>query len=54
MYAGGGVLGEKVNLGDIIVVPSEIKRERNWLKSASGILGITTGLLTSAYLITKL
>jgi len=54
VYAGGGVLGEKVHLGDIIVVPSEIKRDRNWLKSASGVLGVTTGLLTSVYLITKL
>ncbi len=54
VFAGGGVLGEKVEMGDIIVVPSEVKHSHNWLKTVSGVLGATTGILTSVYLVTKL
>ncbi len=54
VLADGSVLGKKVELGDIIVVPSEIKRDRNWLKTASTVVTAATGIITSAYLMSKL
>ncbi len=54
VFAGGGVLGEKVLMGDIIVVPSEIKHDRNWGKTITTMLSATAGVLTSVYVISKL
>ncbi len=54
VFAGDDVLGKKVQLGDIIVVPSEIKRDRDWLKTITTVLTATTGLVTSAYIIGNL
>ncbi|RKX29984.1 MAG: hypothetical protein DRP47_00345 [Candidatus Zixiibacteriota bacterium] len=50
----GGVLGKKVELGDVIVVPGRIQKDRNWLKTMTTMLTATTGILTSVYLISKL
>ncbi|HPI32823.1 MAG TPA: SLBB domain-containing protein, partial [candidate division Zixibacteria bacterium] len=33
VFAGGDVMGKAVRLGDIIVVPSQIKHDRDWLKT---------------------
>lgn len=49
-----GVLGKKVELGDMIVVPSEIKRDRDWLKTVSSVVAAAAGAVTSVYLISKL
>lgn len=52
--SGGSALGMKVDLGDVIIVPSKVEKERNWFKTVSTALGATTGLLTSIYIVSKL
>ncbi|MBD3403535.1 hypothetical protein GF420_11615 [candidate division GN15 bacterium] len=54
VYAGGGILGKRVNLGDVIVVPSKIEKESNWLKTFTTAITATTGVLTTVLLIDKL
>ncbi len=54
VISGGGIQGRRVQLGDIIVVPTKIRKQKNFMKSLSEVVGIVTGSLTSAYLISKL
>lgn len=54
VYSGGGTLKQEVRLGDVIVVPSKIIRERNSLKTISTTIAALTGALTSIYLISRL
>jgi len=50
----GGALGKRVELGDMIVVPTRIQKDRNWGKSIGTWLSAATGVLTSVYIISKL
>jgi hypothetical protein len=43
-----------VNIGDVIVVPAEIKRDRDWLKIFSTTASILTGVATSILIIDRL
>ena len=52
--SGGGILGKNVELGDVIIVPTKIEREKNWLKGFTTALSAATGVLTSVYIISKL
>ncbi len=54
VFAGGGVLGRKVEVGDLIVVPTKIQQEHDWFKSVTTTLAATTSILTTVLLITKL
>jgi protein involved in polysaccharide export with SLBB domain len=54
VISGGGTLGKKVALGDVIIVPAKIEKERNWLKTVTTALTTTTGILTSVYIVSKL
>jgi hypothetical protein len=54
VFSGGGTLGKKVDIGDAIVVPSEIKKDHDWLKTLSGAVSIVGGVLTSVFIIDKL
>jgi protein involved in polysaccharide export with SLBB domain len=54
VVAGGDALGTRVAQGDIIVIPSRIKKESNWLKTFTTALTATTGVLTTVFLIEKL
>ncbi len=54
VYSNGGVMGRKVRVGDVIVVPTRIEKESNWLKSVTSILTATTGVLTSIYIISRI
>lgn len=54
VYAGGGVLGQHVEIGDVIVVPSKIQQEHDWFKTVTTTLAATTSLLTTVLVITKL
>jgi protein involved in polysaccharide export with SLBB domain len=54
VLSGGGVLGKKVELGDIIVVPTKIEKNSNWLKTMTTALGAATGVLSSVYIISKM
>jgi protein involved in polysaccharide export with SLBB domain len=53
-YSGGGTLGKKVEIGDAIVVPTEIRKERDLMKTVSSAISILGGLLTSVFVLTKL
>ncbi len=54
VFAGGGTLGKKVDIGDAIVIPTEIKKEHDWLKVVSTAVSIVGGLMTSVFIIDKL
>jgi len=51
---GKKVLKRKVQLGDVIVVPNKIQRERDWGKFVSTTLAMVTSVLTSAYIVSNL
>jgi protein involved in polysaccharide export with SLBB domain len=53
-YSGGGTLGKKVEIGDAIVVPTEIRKDRDLMKTVSSAISILGGLLTSVFVLTKL
>jgi len=54
VFSGKGSMGKKVELGDVIIVPTKIEKERQWLKTVTTALTATTGVLTSVYIISKL
>ena len=49
-----GVHGQRVELGDIIVVPQKIERDRDWGKTVATALSMVTGLLTSVFIVSNL
>lgn len=48
------IMSQRVELGDIIIVPTKIEREHNTLKTITTALGAATGVLTTFFLIDKL
>lgn len=54
VFASGNVPGKTVDLGDVVIVPAEIKREKDWLKYISTSLSILTGVATSILIIDRL
>jgi protein involved in polysaccharide export with SLBB domain len=54
VYSSGNVQKQDVDLGDVIVVPTEIKKEKDWLKYISTSLSILTGVATSILIIDRL
>ena len=54
VHSGGGILSQRVEIGDVIVVPTKIEKEGNFLKSFTTALSAATGVLTSVYIISKL
>ncbi len=54
VLSGGSALGKKVELGDAIVVPTEIKKQQDWLKITSTIFSIVGGALTTILVIDRL
>lgn len=54
VLSGSSVLNRKVLLGDVIVVPTRIEKDHNWLKTVTTALGAATGVLTSVYIISNL
>jgi len=53
-FSGGGILKKRVDIGDAIVVPTHIKKDRDWMGAVSTGVTIIGGLLTSAFIISKL
>lgn len=53
-FAGNGTLNKKVEIGDAIVVPTAIKKDRDWLKTVSGIVTIIGGAATTAFIVDRL
>ncbi len=54
VLSGGGVLGKTVKTGDIIVVPTKIRRDHDWSKTFTIAMSATTSILTTVLLIDKL
>ncbi|MCX6826590.1 MAG: SLBB domain-containing protein [candidate division Zixibacteria bacterium] len=54
VFSGGGTLRDRVEIGDAIIVPIEIKKEHDGMKTLSTTASIVAGLLTSVFIITKL
>jgi protein involved in polysaccharide export with SLBB domain len=54
VYSGGNALGKKVELGDLVVVPTKIEKKSNWLRGLTTTASAITGILTTALLISKL
>ena len=54
VYAKNGTMRKKVDVGDVIFVPTEIKKQHDWLKSASTVASILGGVLTSVLIIDRL
>ncbi|MCJ7490081.1 MAG: SLBB domain-containing protein, partial [Thermoplasmata archaeon] len=53
VYA-GGIQGKRVDLGDIIVVPTKIQKERNLGKTLTTTLSAITGVLTTILIVDRL
>ena len=54
VVSGRGILGKRVDVGDVVVVPTKIEKDRNLMKTLTTALTAVTGALTSAYIISKL
>ncbi len=54
VYSGGGTSKKHVELGDIIVVPTKIHREKSFAKAFTTTLTAVTGVLTTILLIDRL
>jgi polysaccharide export outer membrane protein len=54
VFAGGDARSQKVELGDAVFVPAEIKRDRDWWKIVTGSMTLITGMVTTALLLSQL
>jgi len=54
VFSKNGTLNKKVELGDIIIVPTKIERERNFFKTFTTAVTAATGILTSVYIVSKI
>ena len=54
VYSGGRAMGQSVDLGDMIVVPTKIERKSSWFKNLATAVSAATGILTSVYIVSKL
>jgi protein involved in polysaccharide export with SLBB domain len=54
IVSGKKALGTTVELGDFVIVPSRIEKDRSWVKTITAAVTATTGVLTSVYIINRL
>ena len=54
VFAGGSTLGRKVEMGDVIVVPTKVKTERDFGRTLTSVTGAAAGILGSILVISKL
>ncbi len=54
VYSGGSALGKKVELGDLVVVPTKVEKKSNWFRNLTTAASAITGIVTTAILISKL
>lgn len=54
VFASGNVLGRRADLGDVIIVPTEIKKDHDWLKYLTAGASVLTGVATSILIIDRL
>jgi protein involved in polysaccharide export with SLBB domain len=53
-YSGGGTLGQKVGLGDIIAVPTKVEREGHFTRDLVTVLTVVTASVTAIILVSKI
>lgn len=49
-----GIMGKSVDLGDIIIVPAEIKQDRDWTRFITTSMAVLTGLATTVLIVDRL
>lgn len=54
VYSGKSALGLDVDMGDVVVVPTKIKKDRDWTQTLTTVLTATASLVTTVVLIDKL
>lgn len=54
VFSGGTALGQRIELGDMIVVPTKIEKKSSWFKNITAAVSAATGILTSVYIVSKL
>jgi protein involved in polysaccharide export with SLBB domain len=54
VISGGSLSGREVELGDVIVVPQKVKRDRDWMKLMANTAGILSGVATTIFVINGL
>jgi len=54
VYSGGGTTGQRVDLGDVIVVPTKIEKERDLGRTFTTTLSAITGVLTTILIVDRL
>ena len=54
VYSGGTALGKKVEVGDLVVVPTKVEKKSNWFRNLTTAASAITGIVTTAILIGKL
>ncbi|MGH8015370.1 MAG: SLBB domain-containing protein, partial [Candidatus Zixiibacteriota bacterium] len=54
VYSGGKAMGQNIDLGDMIVVPTKIEKKSGWFRNLTTAVSAATGILTSVYIISKL
>lgn len=54
VFSGSDAKKRIVQLGDAIIVPTEVRREKNFMGSLSSLVQVVSGLATSVFIITKL
>ena len=54
VLSGGSVLGMAAQLGDIVIVPTKVQKERDWNRAVLTTVSALTGILTSVYIVSKI
>lgn len=54
VFAGGNTLGRKVEMGDVIVVPTKVKVEHDFGRTLTTVTGAAAGILGSILVISKI
>lgn len=54
IFSGGRAFKRDVDLGDVIVVPYRMKKEKQWLRSAASTVGIIASVATTVFVIDRL
>jgi len=54
IYSGRKASREKVEIGDIVVVPFKMQKERAWLSTASSVAGVLASVFTTIFVIDRL
>ncbi len=54
VISGGGITKKRVDIGDVIIIPTKIDKESSFMKTFTSALSAATGVLTSVYIIGKL